>query len=266
MVREAKGVIVALAICASLAASPAQGAMVGDIQLELFGGDVFWSLANGGGSVYDSELFVSEDESASPGKRTGQIRLVDDGAYLYEIRGGATELTPCELDGDSSYSVVNPFNPKIAVGDFLAGSATFSVTGSIWAVGETVTPEFAGGTILEGNVLYDFRADEREGPPGNWLNFQMQVQITGGELYAGATAGWVMQNRIILDTSLSFCQQPDNLPGGAVEDFLSDINYQTPGTVQIYPHPTIPEPISLGLLALGGVAVMRRRRRSVAGA
>lgn len=256
MVRKTKGLsVTVIVVFLALVSAPAQGAVVVDIQLDLLGGDAFYAIP---GTVYDSELFLDEDNSTDPCKVIGQIRLSGEGSYDYEIRGGSIQLTPAELGADTSYGAGIHIT-KHARADFLAGVATLTVTGSIWQVDEYGIAEYggygAGGTILEAIVNYDFTAEE---PGVNTVLFQLDLTITDGELYNGASAGWKMvQKRIFGDTNLAFCSQVGK-PG--VEDFTSDIGYGQ-GSLLITPNSEIPEPLSLGLLGLGGLMTLRRRRR-----
>jgi len=236
-----RGVIVSLLLAVPVIAVPVDG-----VQFNLQGGPIFYQIPPG-------ELFVNEFHG-DPDTISGHVLLPGGKWEDYEIRDAMFDLSESLIMSDESYTDTNPMNPKIAKGQFDAG-AIVTITGSITTTGGAVEV-FPTGTILEAEVTNQFFVEEKKGLPSNLINMQLDLTITGGELATGAVTGFQLYAQQIGHITLVFCSQPDN-PGAAVEDFASDIWYLSPSMVQIYP---IPEPMSVSLLALGGLLVLRKKR------
>lgn len=243
------GVIVSLLLAVPVIAVPVDG-----IQFNLQGGPIFYQIPDPPPAL-PGELFVNEYHG-DPDTISGHVLLPGGSWEDYEIRDAEFDLSASSIlpGGDQSYADSNPMNPKIAYGQFAAG-AIVTMTGSITTTDGAVEV-FPTGTILEAEVTNQFWVEEKLGMPSNLINMQLDLTITGGELATGAVTGFELYEQQIGHITLVFCSQPDN-PGAAVEDFASDIWYLSPSMVQIYP---IPEPMSVSLLALGGLLVLRKKR------
>jgi len=241
------GVVVSVLLAVSVSAVPVDG-----IQFNLQGGPIFFKIPVPPPTL-PGELFVNEYHG-DPGTISGHLLLPGGSWEDYEIRDAIFDLSASSIIGDESYTDSNPMNPKIAKGQFDAG-AIVTISGSITTTDGAVEV-FPTGTILEAVVTNQFWVEEKKGLPYNLINMQLDLTITGGELATGAVTGFQLYEQQIGDITLNFCSQPDN-PALAVEDFASDIWYLSPSMVQIYP---IPEPMSVSLLALGGLLVLRKKR------
>lgn len=237
------GVIVSLLLAVPVIAVPVDG-----IQFNLQGGPMFYKYPPPPG-----ELFVNEFHG-DPDTISGHVKLLGGDWEDYEIRDAEFNLTASSMLSDESYADSDFMNPLIAKGQFDVG-AIVTITGSITTTNGAVEV-FPTGTILEAEITNQFWVEEMKGMPGNFMNMQLDMTVTGGELATGAVTGFELYAQQIGDITLLFCSQPEN-PGNAVEDFASDIYYTSPSMVQIYP---IPEPMSVSLLALGGLLVLRKKR------
>lgn len=240
----ATGVIILISLALPVIAVPVDG-----IQFNLLRSEALFYI----NPPPPGELFVNELHG-DPETISGHVKLPGGEWEDYEIRDAEFDLSASSMLLDDSYLDSNPMNLKIAKGLFDTG-AIVTITGSITTTnGEAVV--FPTGIILEAEVTSQFWVEEMKGLPANFMNMQFDLTVTGGELATGAVMGFQLYEQQICDITLLFCSQPDNPGGGPVEDFQSDI-YYSPSMVQIYP---IPEPMSVSLLALGGLLVPRKKR------
>jgi hypothetical protein len=216
---------------------------VTEIQYGLYSSDTFYTDHG------DGRFFLGEDRTGDTTHFIGNFQLEGDSDWNYEIRGGSITLTPSRLLEDVS----GEYGAGRAVGLFENG-ATLTITGSITTVngGQVLCPY---GTLIQATVTDNFYGVEESISP-NFLDLQMEFQITGGELFDGAQTGFVLSQTFTTDITLRNCTEN----GGSLMDFTKDIGYAAPSIVQISSHDDYPapEPASLVLFGLAGLLIRKR--------
>ncbi len=220
---------------------------VAGIQYGLYSSDTFYTDHG------DGRFFLGEDRTWDTTHFVGIIKLEDDLNWNYEIRVGSITLTPSRLLEDVSGNLVYGLAPGQAAGHFENG-ATLTITGDITTIngGQVLCPY---GTLLQATVTDDFYGVEESISP-DFLDLQMEFQITGGELFDGAQTGFVLSQTFTTDITLRNCTEG----GGSLRDFTDDIGYAEPSVVQINSHDDYPapEPASLVLFGLAGLLIRKR--------
>ena len=232
-----------------LFAVPVKSAQIEAMQYFLTSGDFFYG-GEYGGTMYDREFFIEQTVSEST-STTGWLRLDDTSGTQYEIKGGSIYLSPSELLSDLSYQNPIPFfNPYIAFGYFASG-ATLTIEGSITAQGSGET--IYTGTLLEATVNVNFYGEEQS-MEANYIFFQLHFDTTGGELATGNNVGFAITDQFYIDVELRNCSP------SPVTNFQNDMGYAAPSWLLINPILPTPEPASLLIFGLGGIALVRRKK------
>ena len=229
-------------VCSTASVSKAY-VRVAAIQYTLDSNDVFYADGSSNGN-----LFLGENHTGNS-MVVGVLKLEGDTNWNYEIRGGSITLTPSVLLEDQSYEFDPFLNPKIAQGIF-QGGATFTISGYLTTVnGGRILSQY--GTLIQATVMNNFYGEEEMWCP-DFLDLQMQLNLTGGELFTGDQAGFVLDHTFTTDVTLRFCTEG----GGELNDFTDDIGYAAPSVVQINP---MPEPASLVLFGLAGLLIKKKK-------
>ncbi|OQA03832.1 MAG: hypothetical protein BWY69_00219 [Planctomycetes bacterium ADurb.Bin401] len=252
-------VIILLTVILSINSSANALTLVKALQYTLFGNGCFYVP----GDVYPREFFLDEAVySGDPDVIVGQFLLAGDSQYNYEIRGGTIQLTPAAIIADQSYTSGFSFNPYIAKGLFESTGVTLSMSGYITTAGGTeILSDYV--TILEGNVTADFIGLEQLYSAG-FLTFQLNLEITGGELFTGAQTGFALSPEFTTVITLRYCTQfgREGMTD-KIKDFTSDIGYAQPSIVQINAIGTepVPEPVTMILFTISGLLIYGSKRK-----
>ena len=187
----------------------------------------------GGWKGWDNDptwtAYVSSAQ-ANSGSQSAEIAGAADLVHEFGLAGGLLELTamqyvPTGSTGNSFFLLLNTYND--------GGPYDWSVQLNCDLAGGTITSDFGGGATA--NILYD-----------QWVELKFDIDLNGNtvdEYYNG--------------TLLSTHQWDDtgNLTLGCIDLFANGASPIYYDDVTI-----VPEPATLSLLCLGGLALIRRRK------
>ena len=176
----------------------------------------------------------------------GILRVAGAGTYDYGISGTVT-VTRCDLVQDNSSAGGQ------ASGDF-EGGAILTINGSLVDLGTSAT-------LATGDILVGYMTSTQwllEEPTPQDITGNAYFEPTGGALYSGVDLGGG-DNLVIGDFRVDF-SFITGFPGFGVDpEAFGTTSYSgLVSNVQIAP---LPEPCTLMLLSLGGLAVLRSKKK-----
>jgi len=215
------------------------------------------TISMGAPTFYTQASGFAIDSSAI----TADIRLFGASDYEYRINNTSVSVTACQLINDNS-------SGGFAEGDF-AGGGTLTVTGDLVEVladGSDGAIYATGITILEAVMVKDstetwalVEDSSQPMPVPNRLGASVDFTPSNGGLNAGINVG----NGDILkidefNCGFSFTNVMTTPPITSVENFSEMFMIGTQTSLQIR---AIPEPCSILLMAVGGVGLLRNRKK-----
>lgn len=225
------------------------------------GGDTF----NGKSLTVSGVLALKKGSGASTHTVTdlrlagGSIENFTGGTNTQTLAGGLTVVSDSAIN-ISSATDIRHITISAAVsgsaqmdhratksGDFMAYTNAANTFDGTWKVSSGVLKFSNAGAVGDGDILV---AGGKLQILGDWLNEDASLTVSGGAVDLGGYAWTVESLWLGVNQLAAGTYSVTSLNSYGVGSFTGTV-----GTITV-----VPEPVSLSLLALGGLAILRRRR------